>query len=837
MAPEIADSDAESDLGSPPRQACVPEHEVNTAPPRASPSVIDFDQFLDPTQRLSSSASLLQQNSTQLDGSGERHGQAQLDHTDANTQFTSLTHETSLQVTARKRAHSALHETSKFSPHGASGLGAKTKRPKTYGAASRARLSGHDEQFMSPQKSPSRESSPVPADVGIDASSDTWASALAHSTVSTTGAALVGSVFPMTTSMASMGQYQSINLDFRGGMDVNANPFGSPSQASAEDALNHPDHGDSGYTPFPTEVHPLPILPISLALNDGLAQALPAMSASSAERPTVVNPTQLLLADGEATTAVSEGHSTLLLQVEAGDTLGDIPMPSMEKPPLPKKRGRKPKNAAANAKSPTPGVDDMDELALSQMPQPRARQGTVDSVDSLSRASDASGSVSTARRQKRRKSQKFAEEQPILQEQSSPVKNTNGELNLSDETTIGLPKEAYKPRPSRSRSNKMIEAGPPAADKSTPVKPPSSGPNLSDEALIGLPRENYKPRPSRSRSKKSVDEEPSSIPLPEESDNQTPAKGVVDKLAEPSPSNKSSTTKGRKSKVKRAKTSAAALLRRDPMLSEGDEDVVWMDTKPAPVKLDLPPDIKALKKEPEGLESHTADEAARDTRGKSKGDVKAITVEIRNKPEAKNPGAEPKKRGRKPKTVQPKSKSEIVDEDEDEQGPQAQRPIAREALTEKSTNARDDRKRQATDMAKKTPTISPITSPEPEERPRSSTPLVPRKESLTVATPAKPLMNAPPSSAEKGPTKHSPINPPGTKSGRKTIYRVGLSRRQNIPSLLRKVDRDKPPPKNVAIKQKEKKQRKDENDDGENGNENDPNELRGVDGMLVEWEF
>ena len=87
--------------------------------------------------------------------------------------------------------------------------------------------------------------------------------------------------------------------------------------------------------------------------------------------------------------------------------------------------------------------------------------------------------------------------------------------------------------------------------------------------------------------------------------------------------------------------------------------------------------------------------------------------------------------------------------------------------------------------------------------------------------------------------KHSPINPPN--SGKKIIYRVGLSRRQNIPSLLRKVQRDKAPPKIVVRKEKESKKKKNADKefegDGEGGQEewNGNGELRGADGMLIEW--
>jgi hypothetical protein len=78
-------------------------------------------------------------------------------------------------------------------------------------------------------------------------------------------------------------------------------------------------------------------------------------------------------------------------------------------------------------------------------------------------------------------------------------------------------------------------------------------------------------------------------------------------------------------------------------------------------------------------------------------------------------------------------------------------------------------------------------------------------------------------------------------SGKKIIYRVGLSRRQNIPSLLRRVQRDKAPPKVVMRKEKESKKKRDVDDDGDGDGDGDEGkrgtdgEMRGADGMLIEW--
>ncbi len=836
MPPEIADSDAESDLGSPNRPAFVSETRHQDIHPQPSPSSIDFDQFLDQTQRLSSSASHQTSGVSQLDGVGDINTRKSINGASASTDLTSISTEMSPAVKTKKRALSALQDSSKDALTESSDNKSKTKRSKTYGAASKSRSSLGDDLFM-PSLAPLPEDErSVSTDPDASTTEDTAVEVQAAFTesnmlsaaspsdqteaTSTFGRSLNESTPLMTTSLASMGQYQSINLDFRGGHDVNANPFGSMSQLSLE---GEPDQAGiehlANVLGAPEEQSQQPnenLLDFAIPID----QPLPATSQSSPVRPLALDPAQLVHHPQELDTAAD---------------IADTALPTTEKPP-PKKRGRKAKNSTLSTKSRAPSLsEDADEHALSIMPPPsRSRLGTVDSV---SQASEASGPVSSTKKRKRGKSKQVVEEVPTNPVESSQVKQSNGELNLSDENIIGLPKEAYKPRPSRSRSKNIVEEEEPQPEavESSPVKPPSSPANLSDEATIGLPKENYKPRPSRFRSKKVAEEAVPELPPPEpELDPRTPAKSIVIDVAEETiptvPSTKSSTKKGRKSKVKRAKTSAAALLRKtDPMLSEGEEDVVWMETKPAPVKLDLPPDLKALKKEVDRPEEEDEDEVVTRKRT-TKSDN--ITIEVPVNTDRKTPVAEPKKRGRKPKKVQQKSEEKIVDED-DEEEPKEANATSRPALAEKSANIPTTSESPAGQKPKKTPTVSPLTSPEPEVGQQQKLPRSPAKtkETRPLATPAKAKPTVPPSSAEKGPTKHSPI----TTSGKKFLYRVGLSRRQTIPSLLRKVDREKKAVKNVAIKQKERKVKMD--DDDEEGGGKDPGEMRGADGMLVEWEF
>lgn len=56
--------------------------------------------------------------------------------------------------------------------------------------------------------------------------------------------------------------------------------------------------------------------------------------------------------------------------------------------------------------------------------------------------------------------------------------------------------------------------------------------------------------------------------------------------------------KQKKNKMKRAKTSAAALRKKsDKMLSDGEEDVIWVESKPTTVKMKLPDPLEVKHEE------------------------------------------------------------------------------------------------------------------------------------------------------------------------------------------------------------------------------------------------
>lgn len=811
MAPEIADSDAESELNSPVRQQTASENIVaNIGPSPLSLSTYDFDQYIDPTQRLSSHSPKHAPSTIDMVSAVPNHpNESSLASIEVGTvQSIKLFGELSPVALSKKRAHSALQDNSGHSEQRSIEKGQKPKRSKTYGTTSKSRSSEGIDLFapltdfaLGPQyvESADQDSSVgdhTPISLGLKTTASIASISSKNngpnSTIPLTGQSGTGSTHRITTSVASMGQYSSIDLDFRGagqGMNIYTNPFGSLSQASLDEDLETrrltsmvgPGEGQTD-----SQGQKGDIVTLTAMSPD---QQLHAFSQVSAPRASGANPSRLAQNDGAACEETAEG------QYQDKETARDVPLAeqgaeaisSVETKSEARKRGSKAKNSGTTSESPAPGAaDDLDGFHLQVQPS-RSRRGTV---DSLSQASQTSATHGSSRRRKRGKSKHVVEE----------------------ETTT-------------------------PAIESTPMKAPTSELNLSDEALIGLPKEEYKPRPSRSRSKRVVDEE-MTLPVPDftEASNDTPARASPKNVVEFEDRTpcaitvKSSTKKGRKSKVKRAKTSAAALLKKtDPMLSEGEEDVLWLDTKPAPVKLDMPPDLKVLKKETEvaphleGKQAETLEDAAttKDTGCK-------ITVEIPSGAEAKGSASEPKKRGRKPKKVHQKQEQRIGDEEEEQE---EKNLMPRPALMEKSRNTSSAEKETATES---TETQNQSAKQSTQEQSGS-----PDKENLRASNDTSTTPSKPAAAAEKGPTKHSPINPPNLSSGRKTIYRIGLSRRQNIPSLLRKVQRDKPPPKLVARKEKENKKKKNDNNTGDGDHEGDGtgggNEMRGPDGMLIEW--
>ncbi|EXJ78787.1 hypothetical protein A1O1_09189 [Capronia coronata CBS 617.96] len=799
MPCEIADSDDDSDFNSPIKSPAVPEDLVGdtTVPSQPSLSGYDFDQFLDPTQRLSDLSPSQRQPDMRF-----RSSISLLDGTSEPVH--------SATARSKKRPHSDLLEISNDFRGSSGAKESGSKKPRVYGHPARSRTVHDIELFagtqeLSPERTrlvkdglgqsisdPPRESNATNGSLSTDLT-------IPSGMLSLIGQSTTDGSHRLTTSVASMGRYESLNLDFRGsgqGLDVNANPFGSLSQVSLNEDPNSAEaERFASMFQASEELQHLERKEQSSAGPDIVLFEDSLFDPPQAElgQAMVVDPTRLMQHDGATFDSLSEGHgpgNEATVDV-AAKTLPSVAVTEESDKPQPKKRGRKPKNSRVPSQSPAPGVSEdveRDELALPNMPPPnRPRRGTL---DSLSQAPQAPGNPAPVKKRKRGQSEEIPdeEEHEKLAAESPPTKQPTSELNLSDEAMIGLPKEQYKPRPSRSRSKRVID------EEDTILLPPSVPEAKHDT-------------PAKTTAADGADDK-------EQTPAITPAKASVKKS-------------GRKSKVKRAKTSAAALLKKaDPMLSEGEEDVVWMDTKPAPVKLDLPPDLKVLKKEADAPKEEDGQETRHDgpadTTTTNEGESK-ITIEIPLAAEIKDPVAGPKKRGRKPKKVP--SKEETWPADDESQDIINDRP----ALAEKEANVPS---MDVGDFSPKAPTVSPISvcdlqppsaSPEKENNPSAAS---------ALTTPSKPA-------AEKGPTKHSPINALNLSCGRKVIYRVGLSKRQHIPSLLRKVQRDKPPPKVVV--RKEPKGKKDVNLDldndgeGEGGSGLAAGELRGADGMLIEW--
>lgn len=792
MPHEIADSDAESDFNSPRKTTLADESAFAHGTPTAA-SQINFEDYMDLTQRLSFSSSNIQSgekatNSTirLFDGIQEAHDALNVTPTDERS--TDSINISPLML-SKKRAHSVMHERSNTSDYDASVTNSKVKRTKTYGHRSKSGALEHNDLFVtSPQPLLERASTRFPdqsSDIGTSRFSDPDPS----KRISLLDQSMQTSMQHMTTSTASMGGYASINLDYRGSaeVDVNSNPFGSLSQVSLIEDPN-PLETERVANMFHTSRKSFPHDPV---MEDSLRTSekpqLPSYMSShqSLEQPNFVThslSTEIHL-QPQGTSRNDQDRSNLAPQNPV--SVPDKTDKAEAQAPT-KKRGRKPKNPTMPSESPAPAGPDetMDEQGLPDLELiRRTRQGTVDSISATSQAS------SSTKRRKQMKSKQFANPEEALD--GSPAKQPTSELNLSDEHLIGLPKESYKPRPSRSRSKRLTgddEVLHPPNTVDTTTRTPAKNKSLS------------------------IDTSPGGAESPV-----LPAK--------------SSTKKSRgKARVKRAKTSGVALKVAEPMLSEGEDDVVWMDSKPAPVKLELPPDLRKLKKE-EG-EKSASEVALEDDSSPVKGKTSNITIEIPlapgEPPLQTASKAAPKKRGRKPKKAQPDQQAEVKaperDNAEEELLPAEN---GRKPLSEKSSNVSTPKARSSTPKA---PTVSPLSSPETEAKSMPQKTASPAK----ITTPSKSVV------VEKGPTKHSPINPPSLagsaySAGKKTLYRIGLSRRQNIPSLLRRVQRDKAPPKIVVAKEKEKKKKNAGDNGSDDDNDEDRREMRGADGMLVEW--
>ena len=602
----------------------------------------------------------------------------------------------------------------------------------------------------------------------------------------------------ISTSRSSMGNYHSINADLRGsGNGKNAKQLGSLSQTSLEEdialkSVNGNDNGTDGGPNRARSIDPL------LLYHD------------------VPHDTQVL---SSSTGSSRKRRKTDTEELESFTSSGDV--------------------------------------------RPIQRSASV-----------ASSALAGKKRGRKPKGQKVSSESPY-------AANGQEENPFKEETAIGLPKELSQPRSSKSRSgtNERLSREPSQASEArsenpktkkrkktdaaeeSPIKQPTSELHLSDEAYVGLPKEQYKPRPSRSRSKRTIDEEDDTqpelevnVPVQGANQNEKPLQEPTHQFATPAKPKKSA----KKTAVKRGKT--VMPKRGQAMFSDGEDEVVWVETQPNKVKLDLPGDIspeKNIKQEPvapkdaeqdccikkpsanvleeEAQSAQNPDRVTRTTNTDhiivhiplpaAKTALKETKQEGRNnksteivndnqeddsevdfhvensdnqpwgptKHKAKKP--EPKKGGRKSKSAE-----KIIDSDGDEAEAEAEVEAdspseAEEEIPAKPKPEPKKRGRKRKDMA---PSVAKETT-NPAPPPSTARPALADK-SPNISTPAaeapsptkdhlsenknenenKPA-ETPEKKIEKGPTKHSPINP----AGGKALYRVGLSRRAAIQPLLK----------------------------------------------------
>jgi hypothetical protein len=781
MPDEIPDSDENSDYEPAPRETPRPLPQAGDTQrlPIASDRGLDvnFDDFISQSQSAKDGSSQLEQTKRST-ASTQKYLREALDN---RRQSVSSSYdgaddmESGAKVSMqpreatgqRKRAHSEVD-----TGHNHSGPSqSRNKRTNTYGSSSRLLVlsqgleryheaveSADTKQMAFPSASNERLSSRAPGQEDDDEDIVPRARNRARRVVSLLDDTVSDARKILSTTNSSIGGYQSINMNFRGsasGLDINANPFGSLSQISVD--------ADAENTVEQQRAELSSTVPLSASPRQPGRDAFnPLTDSGLAPHPT-------------ADTEISVDPSVLTFEqpAETQKLTSPIAISAIQRS----------MNTLTTASSLNP--DDTGEDLSTNL------------------VSDIGAHTESERTTKGRGSKSGAP-------RKASIRSTHDELPEQEDLqglAVGLPKEQYKPRPSKSRGGtvepdhesqqdhdelpptkkqgrkKSIKSASKAAEQSSPAKLPTSELNLSDEAIIGLPRENYQPRPTRRRSRMVVEEDAGIVAEVEARSQQSPSIDVQSQQSNtiqvkvPTPTQK--TKKGKKAKVKRAKTSAAGLLKKSaPMISDGEEDVVWMDTKPAKVKLDLPPDPlagKGVKEEDPAADEMTVDQKQSSQRAEkhhveameaSHVPRKTLTVEIPARAEKEI--SSPKKRGRKRKQTAEVIEDEEPDvEAEVEAQPSISTPINQHPSSQNST-------RESTILQEK----------------NTSTLLPPTPAAAKEATPSP----TKPTSSKPVKITHSPINP----TGGKVLFRVGLSRRSAIPPLLKIV---KPPAKQQAEKE------------------------------------
>lgn len=606
-----------------------------------------------------------------------------------------------------------------------------------------------------------------------------------------------------TTSRSSIGNYQSFTIDPNTlNLDYNKiNPFGSLTQASLDGDI------DTQETRALAGIFRRAASDRDAASNDTAADTevlmnLQEMLTSSEKGASGVDAPEQLIAQEEppqgspsfSPITNPDDNNPNLDPVAPQQDLDEVMASEQqhvetgEEPPksAPKKGGRKPKQ-----KKPDDAVvndqSDLDELHMDDHHGVRTlRAGTVDSVSNVSEISQATTSSKTGRKRKTKKSDMAP---PDVLSKKLP----SNDLGLDKKEVIGLSPERYVPRPSRRRGR-------------------------------------AEPEPTSYFASAQPDEPDLQCPTRDASDKVTPASGK----------------KGKKSKVKRAKTHAAHVLGKSADFLDDDEkeeakEVIFLDEQPAKIKFqplpELSPDRKLKKEElvdkPAEAEAE-ADEGEEEV-GKSGKRTTKITIDVPALPtsddheELPPPVPEPKKRGRKRKKLVEVPVEELPAEEAQEE----ERP----ALVEKDTNA-PGRKTKVQNTSKNTEDVGH----EHEEVNKENSRTKSQEEATEKAFTPEKSASAPAPKPAHSPLKRSASTTPLFNAR----TRIGLSKRHSIPSLLRKVDRNREPPKAIERKEKlnkrqleEKEQERIAREEAEaEGREYVPPDLmRGKDGLLVEWDF
>ncbi|KAK5103718.1 hypothetical protein LTS08_003136 [Lithohypha guttulata] len=617
-----------------------------------------------------------------------------------------------------------------------------------------------------------------------------------------------------TTSKSSMGNYQSYTINphaIGGGVGYETNPFGTPSQISTGGDDDHDQRAINEV--FRRSASNTTIAGI---VNTELLSEMQ----TSPLYGSVDGPEELDSAKGMPPQASPEFSPITNpddnLTIEPAQLFTEPQLPTHDKiiarenealKPQPKKRGR-PKRKVDDVG--VDGQDNIDELHLDDHNFDRAiRAGTVDSVSNISEISHASTGSKRGRKRKTKKSEMSLPEVP-------PKKLPSSDLGLDRKDVIGLSPERYKPRPSRRARGR----GQP--EPLSEVVPKAEVIETWDKSSV----------------QHEVDLAQDGIPTIEKS------------------SNEPTSIKGKKGKKTKAKQSKNDVVVPEPEKALDDEDdkaesetIDLQDKAIGETISPIPAGSEDMKSNlgVDGIEvavnedSNTLDDDEVESKGTSRRDKVTIDIPKLSKPndhqEPALPIPAPKKRGRKRK----KQAEEPVEVPEDAHHDEDERPV----LAEKDANVQPKKARgsKSKPMSKEAgPEESVAVVEEDEEH---------AKESVQAASESADLVSTPMKSATKVETPVAKAPPSSSKSLGGTPLlnaraRIGLSKRHSIPSLLRKVDRNKEAPKAIERKEKLNKRQLEEREaeriareeaEAEGREYVPPDQMRGKDGRLIEWDF